>query len=78
MAKESFKVMDKKYLNDHLETVAGRIKALEKEQETASLDRSIEITRELSNLFLKRKSLKQRIELDKPTGIMEHSISSGY
>ena len=71
-----FEPMDKNYLSKQLGTVEKHIGELEREQRTATFDRSVEITRLLSHLRLKSKSLKQRIDLDKPTGIMEHSIAN--
>lgn len=70
-----FKVMDSKYITEQLKTVVKRINALTKEQETCMLERSIEITGILAALKLKEKSLRQRLENQKPvTGVMEHSI----
>lgn len=49
--------MNREYLKDHLKIVNKRIDALQNEFTKASLDRAIEINKDISNLEFKRQGL---------------------
>ncbi|MBS2100681.1 hypothetical protein [Carboxylicivirga linearis] len=68
------KIMDRQWLTEKLTGIKLKIEELHKEQNTADLQRSIDITRQLSNYEYTKRSLEQRLANYQPSAAPQFTI----